>query len=206
MLIASAYSAEQSEFTIFKAKSFLEEKNYFKAINELEKPLNQMKINNIDQIVEANLIMGFSYCELGQFDKMESFFNSALTYQYVENLDKFDVSKQCKRKFKQIQKSIASPTNKLNLKPYEPKKDIKRYLPYGIGHFKRGNKKKGKFFAISEGALTTIAITSAILFASEDTIGGRHYNPGKAKRYQTIFWSAVGANIGLVSIDLFGLK
>ncbi|MCI5072660.1 hypothetical protein MRY82_06960 [bacterium] len=196
--------AKDKQFEVIElAQQFTEVKQYQKVVDLIEPRLKNTYFNEIEYIVKANYILGMSYCELNNMEKAQHFLKVSNIFNKKSVALESGFSNRCRRAYRALNGNKAS---NLKLYKYDAKKDIRRYLPYGIGHFKRGNKKKGKFFAISEGTLTAIAITSAILFASEDTIGGRHYNPGRAKTYQTIFWSAFGANVGLVSIDLLSLK
>lgn len=196
--------AEDKQLEVIElAQQFTEIKQYQKAVDLIEPRLKNTYFNEIEYIVKANYILGMSYCELNNMEKAQHFLKVSNIFKKKSVAQKSGFSNRCHRAYRALSNNKASD---LKLYKYDAQKDIRRYLPYGIGHFKRGNKKKGKFFAISEGTLTAIAITSAILFASEDTIGGRFYNPRRAKKYQTIFWSAVGANIGLITIDLSSLN
>ena len=177
--------------TIELAEEDVRGRGYENALKSLYPLLDQLKLKTMEEIVRTHRVLGVAHCETGNEVKALEHFDAMLSFSSSEKISDLVKTNYCKQLFEKAQgkgKRLAeTKAVKKNIKnnPSDPKPLLglskmatdksdqwKYWLPFGSGQFKNGEKRKGRFFLISEGVLMSAAITSLALFKAEENSEG----------------------------------
>ncbi|HLG20654.1 MAG TPA: hypothetical protein VI895_12680 [Bdellovibrionota bacterium] len=211
-----------------RAMNHLKARRYKQAINVAQPLLDHLLLDTVEQIILAHRILGVSQCELGDQTKATEHFRTLLTFSPTETIDDIAVTKPCSNLFGSIKggKPPAVTATTVTAPPAGPAAAVtaapptepapaslqvqeaaatetddawKRYVPFGVGQFANEQKVKGLAFMSTEIAAFSLSIASIILFNEEKDSSGTFGDPETAAVYRAMFWSSLGAGIGVAA-------
>jgi hypothetical protein len=175
--------AQQNLALLDKAYVHVLQKEYQAALDITQPLLDQLSLNTIEEITLAHKILGVSKCELEDYPKALDHFQTVKTFTPGESLDGVPVSSTCQQLFVKLtlpktKKGVATrsqPSNQPTALTLVQNQDrIKNslsagyYVPFGVGQFKNGDKKKGVAFLIAQTLLYSTAAVTLSSYAQQD--------------------------------------
>lgn|GEM_PF-5287919 len=174
--LCSAASARGSELN--QAFDLLHQHKNRQAVTIALRLIDTLKLNTIETIVKAYVILGVGHCHLGEEAHALDHFDTLKKFDPLATLDSVQVSNRCLAIFEtmSIPKKISfdpSPYIKAEMvSPDSPTRRLgldgasSRYIPFGVGQFKNNQRKKGVAFILAQsllyaGGLTMLGINVA---------------------------------------------
>ncbi|MCB0272758.1 MAG: hypothetical protein KDD46_07070 [Bdellovibrionales bacterium] len=159
--------------------------SHYKEALELTQPLlDNLTLNTIEEISLAHKILGVAKCEEGLEEASLSHFETLKTFSPNADLRGIQTSQRCQQIFDELalpksnkkkSKSVATLPNTTTETPAQAlqnqakhKAPASRYVPFGVGQFKNGERKKGLGFLIGQTVLYSAGISALMIHASDE--------------------------------------
>lgn len=155
-----------------QAFELLTNNQYQEALDLAQRELDAFKLNVLEDILQAYIIIGVGHCHLGREAQALKEFEILKTFEPLANLNALDVSSRCLELFETmgIPKKIRfDPSPYIRAETALPNGAIKmtkpnripfnRHLPFGVGQFKNNQRKKGVAFLVSQSILLSAGLS-----------------------------------------------
>lgn len=189
-ILAMAFFQPAYAKNLDKAFVHMQANEYTQASKIAQKLLDDLQLNTIDDISLAHKILGVSSCQTGNEEKALSHFETLKTFSPNAKLDGIALTNRCQKLFttmkleenkkrrkksvpkKQTSSYASTPAENLSYQS-DVKTPSNRYIPFGVGQFRNGEKKKGLAFLIGQSVLYSAGITALAIHGSDANKGLR---------------------------------
>jgi len=212
--LIAATTRDQIELSLHHYKA----RRYQRSIDLVQPLLDQLRLNTVEEIIQAHRLLGLSHCELGDQPKALEHYKILLTFSPTETIDDIVVTKVCANLFNNLKgdrpinapRAVEKRETKVDPSPAilkTPEKSPlpsenrpwKVYIPFGTGQFINEQPRKGTAFLAGEATAFATAIAMFTLFKSEENSDSTFDDPESASVYRGVFWGSLGVGIGLAT-------
>jgi hypothetical protein len=218
VLAAGAALAAPASFQLARARAEFERGEYQRVVDTLAPELYpKLKITNTDELKDAHYLLGSAYFFLNRTELARQEFTALLFIDPARDLDPATDPPRVYAFYQTLKRELSDKLHELEQrKPaveparevliertvHDPAPAITNFVPFGYGQFRNGQRGKGVFYLLSEGAL---AGTSVGIFTYQATKYGvpAHFPADQKSTFLTLEYLRLGS--GALFLVLYGV-